>query len=202
MHALIVTGGIATGKSSFSRDWLALAPDTVFHDADASVHKLYSDASVRTALVDLFGEEVLHGSDNVDRARIRQQVFQDPSKRKELESILHPRVRALCLESYQQAMAMRATWFLADIPLFFEAGCWKPDAQVSVLVVACSRATQLSRLLQRNPFDNDEAQRIVDAQIDIHTKMAAADFVVWNEGLPSVMNQQIRMIKDCLELSH
>ena len=121
-----------------------------------------------------------------------------PDKRRELESLVHPRVRTRCIEAHERADGAGAPWFLADIPLFFEGGGWKPVPGTHVVVVACSPAIQLERLLQRNPFDKPEAERIIASQADLSAKMAAADHVLWNEGSPPVLQRQSRLLRDCL----
>ncbi len=191
---LVVTGGVGTGKSSFARHLADLVPGLAWHDADAAVHALYGDAEVRAGLAGLFGPEVLVSATEIDRAAVRRTVFADPARRKQLEAILHPRVRAACLAAWEAAVRARAPLFVADIPLFFEGGQWKPDPAFRVVVVACSPAVQRQRLAARNPFDNEAIEGILSVQADLAAKMAAADFVVWNEGGPQTLLRQATLL--------
>lgn len=198
MIIFVVTGGIATGKTSFCRAWRELEPATIFHDADHAVHALYGDPEVRALLSKTFGPEILLGDSEVDRPRIRKAMASDPRKKEALEQILHPRVRSRRAAAIANARAAGCPWFLAEIPIFFEAGAVEPEADCPVVVVACSPEIQRQRLQQRNPFDNAEAGRMIAMQSDLSAKMAAADHVLWNEGPPPTMLRQARMLRDCL----
>ena len=198
MVTIIITGGIATGKSTACKAWLEMEPDSAFHDADATVHALYGDRAVRAEIAAAFGADALIGEDEVDRSLLRRAITADPGNKKMLEGILHPRVRSVATEAHANALAAGKPWFLADIPLYFEAGEWKPCADAKVVVVACSRETQRIRLQQRNPFDIAEAGRIIAMQADLAAKMAASDHVLWNEGSPAALRRQIQMLRDCL----
>ena len=85
MQTLIITGGIATGKSSACRAWLEIEPDTVVHDADAVVHALYGDPRVRMELAAAFGPAALVGESEVDRGFLRKTIVADPPGKKILE---------------------------------------------------------------------------------------------------------------------
>ncbi|MFM7182091.1 MAG: dephospho-CoA kinase [Verrucomicrobiales bacterium] len=198
MLYLVVTGGIATGKSTFCRLWLEMLPATVLHDADEAVHGLYADPAVRMELRQIFGPEVLVGDAEVDRATIRSAIAEDPTRRAALEGILHPRVREQRAKLAREAEAAGAPCFLAEIPIFYEVGAQKPVTDARVVVVACSPATRMQRLRERNPFDNGEGGRMVALQADLPAKMAAADHVLWNEGRPSDLSRQALMLRDLL----
>jgi dephospho-CoA kinase len=198
MITLVVTGGIATGKSSFCQAWREIEPASIVHDADQAVHALYGSPEVRALLSRAFGPEILLGDSDVDRSMIRRAIAHDPGKKLQLEEILHPRVRSGRADAIAEARASGCPWFLAEIPVFFEAGAVKPEAGSPVIVVACAPETQRQRLQQRNPFDNAEAGRMIGMQLDLSAKMAAADHVLWNEGPPATMLQQARMLRDCL----
>lgn len=198
MLYLVVTGGIATGKSTFCRIWQTLEPKTVQHDADAAVHRLYADPAVRMEMRMVFGENVLIGETEVDRNAIRVAIAEDPTRKAALEGILHPRVRAERENVAAAARAAGAPCFLAEIPVFFEAGARKPEPEAKVIVVACAHQTRLERLRARNPFDNGEAERMVQMQAELPAKMAAADHVLWNEGRPPDLSRQAMMLRDLL----
>jgi len=195
---LIITGGFATGKSTFCGMIAALRPGSVVHDADDCVHGLYAEKSVRSELAALFGQDILLDDGEIDRARVRQEVFASPERRRALEKILHPRVRTATAAAWKQALATDAPFFLADIPLFFEAGQWKPTPDFLVVVVACSPTTQGQRARERNPFDKATVERIVSSQASLEVKMAAADFVAWNEGGRDVLERQAAILADHL----
>jgi len=146
------------------------------------------------ALVEIqraFGGEILGSDGRLLRDRLARIVFADEAKRRELEAILHPRIRR---QWRQQAEAWRARGAPAGvvaIPLLFETKA-APDFD-SIICVACSPQTQRQRLRPRG-WSLEEIERRNQAQWPIEQKMAAAHYVVWNEGGLDVHADQIERI--------
>ena len=196
MPAIGITGGIATGKSSFSESLRRKLPALHF-DADRCAHDLLAhDAGVQSALRAAFGDESFDAQGKPDRVRLREIVFGDPLKRQKLEQILHPAIRASWIAQARQA-AQGHRWFCADIPLLYET-----DAQphfAAVIVIACSPATQRARLLERRHLPADTADKIMAAQLALTTKIAFADYVVWNDSAMSSLDRQARLLAGALQ---
>ena len=183
MLCLAVTGGIATGKSLFCRQPLELVPGAVLFDADACVAELLADPGVREESLPPSGR----GRWPPTAARIgrvlRELVFADEAARRQLEGILHPRVRRECLARRAKRLHSAASpLFVADIPLLFEHGA--DFGHQWTVVVATSPATQARRLQSRSGFDDAMVRSILAAQLPITEKIRRADRVVWNEGPP------------------
>lgn len=193
MKVWALTGGIASGKSSFGRLLAELCPAAVWFDSDATVHRLLDgDPAVVAEVTDRFGpESVADGA--VDRGFLRQRVFSASpgaeQARRELEGILHPRVREECLESIGKGRQSAAPLFVADVPLLFESGF--DIGQELQLLVAVGRETQLRRLLDRGGLTETEAAAILDAQLPLAEKLGMADVVFWNEGPPGILREQL-----------
>ncbi len=191
MKVVVLTGGIASGKSSVCRllrEWL---PAVVIFDCDAAVHRmLESDPVVTSQIGEVFGSQALDARGQVDRHFLRGRVFAQESARICLEQILDPRVRQECLDSLAQAVKRGAELFVADVPLFFEKGF--DFGQSQVLVVASSRSTQVQRLKARSGFDELLIESILAAQLPLQEKMSRADVVFWNEGPPTMLRAQVR----------
>ncbi len=197
MFVLAVTGGIATGKSSFCRAVLRLEPRTVVFDADACVRALYGNPDIRAALRETFGPAILRPDGSPDRDALRALAFADPAARRELERILHPAVRRECLASRDRAATLGASpLFLADIPLLFENGA--DFGQQRSVVVATTPATQAQRLRRRSGFDDTLVEAILAAQLPVAEKIRRADHVVWNEGPPAALHWQVRLLLSSL----
>lgn len=191
MRVIALTGGIASGKSTVCKLFHEALPGVVIFDSDATVRKfLEDDAEVAAGISDGFGPGALDGRGKVDRAFLRERIFSDPGKRKELEAILHPRVRQECLDLLESSAINGARVFVADIPLFFETGF--DFGQDEVLVVACSRQSQIERLKARNGFDEPMIEAMLAAQLPVEEKIRRADVVLWNEGPPGVLAAQVR----------
>ena len=94
MPVIGITGGVASGKSSFTEQLSRRITAEVF-DADAVARRLAdSDPETRSKIASQFGSEVIEIDGKLNRARLREIVFGDPGKRKTLEAILHPLVRS------------------------------------------------------------------------------------------------------------
>ena len=188
---MVLTGGIACGKSTVCGLLREMMPDIVIFDCDESVGALLdSDPTVAESIRAVFGEEAASAENRVNRTFLRERVFGNDAERAKLEEILHPRVMEECLASRDEAAKQGADLFIADVPLFFEKDL--DIGQQSVLVVATSRDTQVQRLKARGGFDDSLIESMIAAQLPISDKVSRADVVFWNEGEPETLRRQIR----------
>ena len=194
MPVLGVTGGIATGKSSFTGLLLHHLPAELF-DADQTAHELLAgDAGIRHAVTQAFGDVICDAEGNPDRTRLRALVFGDPAKRRQLESILHPVIRARWIARAAH-FARHGGWFLADIPLLFET-----QAEASfdrIIVVACSPDTQRRRLAEQRGLSAALAEKIITSQLDLATKINQAHHVIWNDSSLPCLERQAGLLAAC-----
>lgn len=196
---MVITGGIATGKSAFVEELLRLAPHLGFFDCDKAVHVLLTEPQILESLWQLFGERVFDRKGiSLDRSALRRLVFNEEASRRDLEGVLHPAVRERFLEkrtSYFKASPQGG--FIADVPLFYETNATYPHDLV--VVVATTPATQIQRLMKRSPhLVAEEAQSIINAQIPIMQKALRADVVAWNEGPRQILRDQIALLLETL----
>ena len=194
MPAIGITGGIATGKTSFVACLHELVPEARFFDADVAARELAdNDPEARGEIEREFGAEAFLPNGGLNRERIRTIVFADAGKKGALEQILHPRIRrqwSLEAESHRNS----AKLFFADIPLLYEtSGETLCDR---VVVVACSARVQRERLMARMAVDESEARQMIEAQMPLTEKSSRADHVVWNNGGRDGLRQQARLLVD------
>jgi dephospho-CoA kinase len=193
-----LTGGVGTGKTTFSRHLLERLPMEHF-DSDRCVHELLSaDDNVHHAILGAFGPEACDESGRPDRAKLRALVFGHDERRHVLEQILHPTVRARWTALAAEARA-RGGWLLIDIPLLYETGSGGQFDRV--IVVAAHRETQLFRLTHDRGLAPDMARRIIDSQLDLGEKIQQADHVIWNDSTVSNLDGQSRILAACLRRS-
>ena len=188
VQILALTGGIATGKSSFARLFLEALPETAFFDSDQCVHKLLTNREVARMIADSLGVDLAGSDGQLDKSRLRERVFHEQESRRTLEEILHPLVRKACQLAHQEAEHTPGIrFFLMDVPLLYETAFPLPrDLEI---VVACGPATQRERLIARKPISPDLVDRIIGAQLPILEKVARADAVIWNGGSPAVLRR-------------
>src|SRR5205085_5370035 len=136
MPAIGITGGIATGKTTFCRRVHELLPGAVFFDADRAARRLTeSDSEVELAIREAFGKDIYSGAGDLKRAELRAIILASAAKREALEQILHPRIRSQW-SAEAQRYRNSSEFFFADIPLLYETG--GETLCNSVVVVACS----------------------------------------------------------------
>lgn len=178
---LALTGGIATGKSSFATHLLEALPGGAFFDCDACVHQLLTKPEVARNITDALGKDLAGPDGLLNKERMRDRVFRNQSSRRALEEILHPLVRKECRLAQQQAtLSPTVHWFLMDVPLLYESSF--PLARDLEIVVACGPAEQKARLLARSRLSPELADQIIGSQLPILEKVHRAGVVIWNGG--------------------
>lgn len=183
-----LTGGIASGKSTAADELAALG--AVLVDADVLAREVVEPGTPGlAAVVERFGPEVLDG-DRLDRAALGRVVFADAGARRDLERVVHPRVRARAAEI--EAAAPPDAVVVHVIPLLVETG-QAEDFDLCV-VVDLEPATQLRRLRERSGLDEAEARARVEAQAGRAERLAVADRVLDNEGSPDDLRRQVRAL--------
>lgn len=185
-----LTGGIAAGKSTV-RDRLASRVGIEVFDADGCVHRLLeSDPGIAAEIGRLFGPRCLAPDGKPDRHALREVAFFDSESRRRLESLLHPLVRAEWQAGRERSM-LEGRHYLADIPLLYETGA--EGFFEAIVVVACSRETQLARLRTRGIAINT-AQAMLASQLSLGQKLSGAGFVIWNDGSLAALGRQIELV--------
>lgn len=189
VYTLALTGGIATGKSSFAEAFRQLEASTVLFDSDRCVHELLTKPPVARMITESLGEDLADSEGRLDKGRLRERVFHDQESRRTLERILHPLVREECQLARQLALAApEVRFFLMDVPLLYESGF--PVPRDLEIVVACGPDTQRQRLLARSHFAPELADRIIAAQLPVLEKAARAGVVIWNGGPREALQRQ------------
>lgn len=176
--AIGLTGGIGSGKSTVAGLLVAQGACLVDTDAIARALTLPGGAAM-PAVTDAFGAGAVAADGALDRAFMRQLVFQDPAAKLRLEAILHPMIGA---EARRQANAAGDRPVVFDVPLLTESSHWRARVQ-RVLVVDCSENTQAARVAARPGWDEAAARRVIAQQAPRARRRAIADAVIHNDGL-------------------
>ena len=192
MKTWVVTGGAATGKSSFCKAVLELEPAARLASSDEIVHELLTEAETARAVACAFGTDVLEESGEVNRAVLRTRVFASEEARNKLESLLHPLVYARLGKARDEAAAEGVQLFIAEIPLFYEGSRTFPADRV--ILVAADDASQLRRMMETRGLDAATAQLILAAQLPLARKLELATTVVWNEGSLELLQSQAQLL--------
>lgn len=183
-----LTGGIATGKSTVSRYLQERGAWIV--DADRIAHEVVEPGEEGLQqVVAHFGSAVLLPDGCLNRQRLGHLVFSDAVKRKALEQILHPLIRARMWAEVERARTANSPWIVLDVPLLIENGLYQEvDA---VILVVVSQETQLARLMERDHVSEEEAKRRIAAQMPLDEKRHYAHFIIDNDGTIEATYKQI-----------
>ena len=173
-----LTGGIGSGKSTVAKLLAQLGAAVV--DTDLIARQLTLPGGAALAAISLaFGADLIDATGTLDRARLRAVVFGDAAKKRQLEAILHPLIG---LETERQANAARAAAIVFDVPLLVESGRWRAKVD-KVLVVDCTEATQVARVVARSGWTPQAVEAVIAQQAGRAQRRACADAVIFNDGI-------------------
>jgi dephospho-CoA kinase len=172
-YAIVLTGSIATGKSTVAR-FFETNGFTII-DADKIAHKILDEQYLK--IEEYFGSKTVLDK-KVNRKVLGKIIFEDKKEREILEELLHPLIFHK-IEELSQKEDMHKKPYFIDIPLFFENKRYPID---KTLVVYTPQKQQLKRLMQREGYTTEEALMRIDTQIDIKKKRNQATYVIDNSG--------------------
>jgi dephospho-CoA kinase len=180
-----LTGGIASGKSMVAQRFTDLRVPVI--DADVAARVVVAPGTPGLAgVIERFGPGVLAQSGELDRRALRDLIFSNPGARRDLESLLHPLIRADMERSADQAVG---PYIVMAIPLLIEGG---PSDRVDrILVVDVDEAVQLQRVMERDGCTAEQARAILASQASRSARLAAADDVLQNAGTVTDLRQAV-----------
>jgi dephospho-CoA kinase len=187
-YVIGLTGGIGSGKSAAADAFAALGAPLV--DTDALAHELTAPGGAAMPGIRAeFGEGCIAADGAMDRKKMRELVFADPTARRRLEAVLHPMIRD---ESKRRiaAAAAAAPYVVHVVPLLVESPDYRQRVQ-RVLVVDCEEEVQVRRVMQRSGLAEAEVRRIIAAQAPRAVRLAAADDVIENSGPLAELGPQV-----------
>lgn len=188
-----LTGGIATGKSTVAAMFKDLGANVV--DADAIVHQMLRKGEVVwQAVVDEFGNQILLPDNEIDRRRLGDIVFNDPTKRARLEAVVHPPVIEYLSKLADQFRAAETGVLILEIPLLVELSL--QSLVDKVLVVTAEQETQVRRLINRYGIDAEQALIRIRSQMSLSEKSKFADWIISTEGTLQSTREQVSSVWD------
>ncbi len=181
-----LTGGIGSGKSTVANIFAKLGAAVI--DADAISRGVTAPHGAAIALLAVeFGADFITSQGALDRDKMRGLVYTDASARKRLEAIVHPLVGQEIARQTDAATRSGNHCLVFDIPLLVESSRWRHDLH-QVLVVDCSEARQLERVMARSalagsPMTRETVQDIIRSQATRAQRLRASDAVIFNDTI-------------------
>jgi dephospho-CoA kinase len=175
-----LTGGIGSGKSTLGqmlqeRGYPLINADEISHALTAA------QGAAIEPIRERFGPEFIAADGALDRARMRQLVFNDAAAKQRLQAVLHPLILAGIQNAEASIKDKGNSLVVIDIPLLVESVHWRAVLQ-QVIVVDCEEETQVARVMQRNKLSAAEVRQIMANQASRERRLAAADMVVFNNS--------------------
>lgn len=180
-----LTGGIASGKSLVAG--LFTQRGVAVIDADQVARDIVVPGSEALSLItQRFGPDILEAGGTLNRRRLREWVFSDPDARRDLELIMHPRIKA---ELARRRDAATGEYRILMVPLLARSGM--RDLVDRILVVDTSEANQLQRLVQRDNISQKLAQSMLGAQETREQRLKLAHDVLVNDGAADPLDSSV-----------
>jgi len=190
MRVVGLTGGIASGKSTVSAMFRELGAEVI--DADQVAREVVEPGTPGLAEVARRFPGVVDPSGRLDRAALAGRVFTDPSERRALEAILHPRIREEVARRAEALARAGVPVVLYDAALLIENGLHR-DLD-GVVLVSAPPEVQRARLARRDGLDDAAITARLAAQLPLADKRAHATWVVDNGGSLEQTRAQVRRI--------
>ena len=181
-----LTGGIGCGKTTVS-DYLASAYQLPVLDADIYAREAVQLGSpVLSKITERYGSGIQLPDGTLNRKRLGEIVFSNPTERQWLEQQIHPYVRS---RFHSELARLVAPTVVLVIPLLIEAGM--TDLVSEVWVVSCSPEQQLQRIRERDRLSLEHAKARLNSQLPIKEKVARADVVLNNSSTREALLKQV-----------
>ncbi|MEJ2042376.1 MAG: dephospho-CoA kinase [Reinekea sp.] len=188
-----LTGGIGSGKSSAADVFKDLGIDVV--NADQIAREVVKPGT--EALLTIrrhFGDQVLSG-DELDRARLREIIFQSPSEKAWLESLLHPIIRK---EMLARLAVTTSPYAILEAPLLFENNL--EEFCHRTILIDVSVPVQIKRTATRDNTSDEKVKAIIQSQMPREEKLRKADYIVNNEEDRDALKAQVLRLDQILRL--
>jgi len=188
MFVVGITGGIGSGKTAVTDHLETL--DIVVVDADKAARVVVEPG--KPALDEIaahFGSEILLDDGALNRAALREVVFNDSAQRKILEGITHPRIRE---EIARQLSAATSPYVVLSSPLLLESG--QNSFADYVVVIDVPEAVQVNRTMRRDDNSESLVKQIMAAQLDRQTRLSRADEAISNDGTLEALHAEVEAL--------
>lgn len=195
MYVVGLTGGIGSGKSAAANIFAELGVpvtdvDIISHQLTAANQPLVKDIAAN------FGSSYITPEGALNRAAMRQLVFNDAAARTKLNALLHPAIYDAAIGQLQQHS--HAPYQVLVVPLLFESPRYSKHIN-QILVIDCDEKTQIERVKQRSQLPESEIMNIIKAQTSRKKQLKLASCVIENnENIEKLQEKILEFHKKCI----
>jgi len=186
--AIAVIGSIGSGKSTVADYFRQLGIDVI--SADTIARQIVEKGMpAYLAIKDYFGEAVLTSNGHLDRKKLRQLIFDNPSQKQWLEQLLHPIIKQ---EIVIEKQLIHGPYCIIEIPLLKSLDDYPMISRI--LWVKSNRENQIARVVKRDNTSDDEIEKIIATQpTEEHCKKIATDTIENNSDLQALQQKVLKL---------
>ena len=186
-----VTGGIGSGKSAVCSCFSHLGVPVLSAD-NISKELSCTDSTIRKKLIALLGASAFRADGSLNRTFIASEIFADRSMRRQVESIIHPRVEKEIERQIKDLAHRGERIVIVEAALIYEAGF---DKKLNaVIVVDADEAARIGRVRKRDVVSEDDVRSRMSAQLDVKKKLKQADYIIYNNGTVEELESKVRFL--------
>lgn len=186
-----ITGGIGSGKSLVSKIIETMGYPVFNSDREAKII-VNTHPEVRSELIHLFGEEI-YLSNEIDRTKLAQHIFNDPTLREKVNKIIHPKVRE---EFNNRALASSSGLIFNEAAILFETGAYK-QLDATILITA-PKELRIKRVSGRDKVSLEEIESRIASQWTDEKKSQFTNFIINNDEVEPLIVQIEKVISELL----
>lgn len=188
MYIIGLTGGIGSGKSTVANCFSQLGIDIVNAD-EAARNVVEKGSSSLSKIATHFGPKSLLEDGSLNRAFLREEIFNQPDKRQWLEELLHPLIKIWIQEALANSSS---SYTILESPLLLETNQHKLTDRI--LVVDVPEELQVSRAMQRDSNNKQQIEAIMDNQISREERIKRADDIIDNSGPSESLPEKVQAL--------
>lgn len=199
---IALTGGIGSGKSEAAKQFAALGVPVV--DVDVIAHELtVAGNPILNDIKHTFGDSFFHIDGTLNRAKLREHVFQHPQERLKLEALIHPEIHLRALQQLRDNESkLHPNYQILVIPLLFENNRYN-DVIDSTLIIDCDERLQIKRAMARSKMTELEVKAVMNTQVSRAVRLSLADEIITNNGTLNELQENVakthkKFIKTCI----
>lgn len=175
-----LTGGIGSGKSSVAS--FLTKKGAAIIDTDQIAHEITGPKGLAIeAIMKAFEADFIAHDGSLNRSKMRELVFSNPSAKRRLEDITHPLIRQEAVIQAKRAIERGAPYIVFVVPLLLESGSWMKNLD-HIAVVDCPDELRIQRVMQRSKLDRATILGIMANQARREDRLAIANTILNNDG--------------------
>jgi dephospho-CoA kinase len=194
---VVVTGGIATGKTTVAR--LLAGRNGALIDCDAIGHDALEISDAKARIEKAFGGGIVTASGRISRAKLGRIVFEDGRKLETLNRLIRPTLKRMIREEVSRRRKV-ADYIVLDAVLYFQYK-FRFKADLVVRTVA-SEKTRLKRLMTRDGKKREAARRCIERQKDLVEGWRMADVTINTDGSMERLVERVKRMRDRFLAAH